>query len=84
MTIFKKKFVKKRPKKVYAPKSCRFCERKLPAIDYKDADTLRQFVTERGKMLSRRITGNCAKHQRQLGQAVKKARCIALLPFVAE
>jgi small subunit ribosomal protein S18 len=53
-------------------------------IDYKDADTLRRFITERGKILPRRITGTCAKHQRSLSLAIKRARIIALLPFVAE
>ena len=85
MAVFKKKVVKKKRLRTrFAPKRCRFCDRKWPTIDYKDADTLRQFVTERGKMLSRRITGNCAKHQRQLSRAIKKARYIALLPYVAE
>ncbi|MDR0598857.1 MAG: 30S ribosomal protein S18 [Treponema sp.] len=67
----------------FKKKVCRFCTQKLK-IDYKDADTLRKFVTERGKILPRRITGTCAKHQRALAAAVKRARIIALLPFVAE
>jgi small subunit ribosomal protein S18 len=70
--------------KVYFKKKvCKFCVQKLK-IDYKDADTLRRFVTERGKILPRRITGTCAKHQRALSLAIKRARIIALLPFVAE
>jgi small subunit ribosomal protein S18 len=70
--------------KVYFKKKvCKFCVQKLK-IDYKDADTLRRFVTERGKILPRRITGTCAKHQRSLSLAIKRARIIALLPFVAE
>ena len=53
-------------------------------IDYKDADGLRRFTTERGKILPRRITGTCAKHQRELASAIKRARSICLLPFVAD
>ncbi|MDP8214124.1 MAG: 30S ribosomal protein S18 [Candidatus Euphemobacter frigidus] len=75
---------KKRKRVFYVKKPCRFCEGKLPRIDYKDVNNLRQFVTDRGKMLSRRITGTCAKHQRQLSRAIKKARYIALLPYVSE
>jgi small subunit ribosomal protein S18 len=70
--------------KVYFKKKvCKFCVQKLK-IDYKDADVLRRFITERGKILPRRITGTCAKHQRVLAVAIKQARAIALLPFVAE
>jgi small subunit ribosomal protein S18 len=70
--------------KVYFKKKvCKFCIQKLK-IDYKDPDTLRRFITERGKILPRRITGTCAKHQRALALAIKRARIIALLPFVAE
>ena len=67
----------------FKKKVCKFCTQKLK-IDYKDADTLRRFITERGKILPRRITGTCAKHQRALAAAIKQARSIALLPFVAE
>lgn len=67
----------------FKKKVCRFCVQKLK-IDYKDADTLRRFITERGKILPRRITGTCAKHQRALALAIKQARSIALLPYVAE
>jgi small subunit ribosomal protein S18 len=67
----------------FKKKVCKFCIQKLK-IDYKDADTLRRFITERGKILPRRITGTCAKHQRALALAIKRARTIALLPFVAE
>jgi small subunit ribosomal protein S18 len=70
--------------KVYFKKKvCKFCTQKLK-IDYKDADTLRRFITDRGKILPRRITGTCAKHQRALALAIKRARIIALLPFVAD
>ncbi|GMO47693.1 MAG: hypothetical protein Ta2G_03260 [Termitinemataceae bacterium] len=64
-------------------KVCKFCTQKLK-IDYKDPDTLRRFITERGKILPRRITGNCAKHQREVAAAIKRARILALLPFVAD
>jgi small subunit ribosomal protein S18 len=64
-------------------KICLFCKNKVKTIDYKDADRLRRFVTERGKIIPSRITGTCAKHQRQLAGAIKRARIIALLPFVA-
>ena len=67
----------------FKKKICKFCAQKLK-IDYKDADTLRRFITERGKILPRRITGTCAKHQRALALAIKQARRIALLPYVAE
>jgi small subunit ribosomal protein S18 len=67
----------------FKKKVCKFCTQKLK-IDYKDADVLRRFITERGKILPRRITGTCAKHQRALALAIKRARIIALLPFVAD
>jgi small subunit ribosomal protein S18 len=67
----------------FKKKVCKFCVQKLK-INYKDADVLRRFITERGKILPRRITGTCAKHQRALALAIKQARAIALLPFVAE
>ena len=62
-------------------KICRFCADSSLIIDYKDVRTLRFFTTERGKIIPRRISGNCAKHQRKLTVAVKRARNIALLPF---
>ncbi|MBQ1875429.1 MAG: 30S ribosomal protein S18 [Selenomonas sp.] len=65
-------------------KVCQFCVDKVDHIDYKDVAKLRRFVTERGKILPRRISGNCAKHQRQVTVAIKRARNIALLPFTAE
>ncbi|MDR0498056.1 MAG: 30S ribosomal protein S18 [Treponema sp.] len=67
----------------FKKKVCKFCNQKLK-IDYKDADTLRRFITERGKILPRRITGTCAKHQRALALAIKRARILALLPFVGD
>ena len=65
-------------------KVCSFCVDKVDHIDYKDVAKLRRFVTERGKILPRRVSGNCAKHQRQVTVAIKRARNIALLPFTAE
>lgn len=62
-------------------KICRFCADSDLRIDYKDSKTLGYFVTERGKIIPRRITGNCAKHQRELTLAIKRARQIALLPY---
>lgn len=65
-------------------KTCFFCEEKISHIDYKRADALRRYLTDRGKIRPRRQTGNCAKHQRQLAMAIKRARHLALLPFVVE
>jgi ribosomal protein S18 len=65
-------------------KVCVFCADKIEHIDYKDTAKLRRYVSERGKIVPRRISGNCAKHQRQLTIAIKRARQIALLPFVSE
>ena len=65
-------------------KMCRFCDQKINVIDYKDDRTLRRYLTERGKIIPRRVTGVCAKHQRQLTQAIKRGRILALLPFVVE
>src|SRR5258707_9735930 len=62
-------------------KVCRFCADKNVAIDYKDPQTLKYFITDRGKVIPRRISGNCAKHQRKVGVAIKRARMIALMPF---
>ena len=65
-------------------KVCSFCVDKIEHIDYKDVARLRRFTTERGKILPRRISGNCAKHQRQVTLAIKRARNIALMPFTAD
>jgi len=65
-------------------KVCRFCVAKAEYIDYKGARRLRRYVSDRGKMLPRRVTGCCAKHQRMLTMAIKRARTVALLPFKAE
>ena len=65
-------------------KVCRFCETKALHIDYKDDKLLRRFITDRGKIIPRRMSGVCERHQRQLTRAIKWARQIAILPFVAE
>lgn len=65
-------------------KVCNFCVDKVEAIDYKDVARLRRFMSERAKILPRRVTGTCARHQRALTVAIKRARQIALLPFTAE
>jgi small subunit ribosomal protein S18 len=62
-------------------KVCRFCADKNVGIDYKDPQTLKYFITDRGKIIPRRISGNCAKHQRKVSVAIKRARMIALMPF---
>jgi small subunit ribosomal protein S18 len=62
-------------------KVCRFCAEKIKLVDFKDQNTLKYFVTERGKIIPRRISGNCAKHQRQVALAIKRARNVALVPY---
>jgi len=71
---------KRRPRK----KVCQFCQEKATHIDYKDLGKLKKYITERGKILPRRITGACAKHQRMVTRAIKRARTIALMPYVAD
>lgn len=63
-------------------KLCRFCAEKGNAVDFKDQATLKYFVTERGKIIPRRISGNCATHQRHVALAVKRARNVALIPYI--
>lgn len=70
--------------RIFIKKSCRFCGDKNMAINYLDAQALRKFTTERGKILPSRITGTCARHQRRLSSAIKRSREIGLLPYVAE
>ncbi len=65
-------------------KVCYFCENSIAKVDYKDDRTLLRFVTERAKMVPRRTSGTCAKHQRQLSAAIKRARFIAIVPYVGE
>ena len=65
-------------------KVCIFCQDKATDIDYKDTAKLRKFISERAKILPRRVTGTCAKHQRELTTAIKRARYVALLPYTAD
>jgi len=65
-------------------KVCRFCENKIDFIDFKDERSLRRFVTDRGKIVPRRISGNCARHQRKLTTAIKRSRHMAILAFASE
>ena len=78
------KAVKKVMKRTPRRKVCAFCQNKIDAIDYKDVNTLKKYVTEKGKILPRRMTGGCAKHQRVLASAIKRARIVDLLPFKGE
>ncbi len=71
---------RRRPKR----KVCSFCVDKIKEVDYKDTGRLKRFLSDRGKILPRRITGNCAGHQRQLTVAIKRARQVALLPYTIE
>jgi small subunit ribosomal protein S18 len=74
--------VKRKRRVFHRRKVCRFCADSSLKIDYKDPKMLRYFITERGKIIPKRISGCCAKHQRSLTDAIKRARTIALLPFV--
>lgn len=65
-------------------RTCKFCDNKEMYIDYKDEKKLHRFINEQGKIIPKRITGTCAKHQRQLARAIKRARHLALLPFVSQ
>jgi len=81
------KKIKKDPlkkKKVFKKRPCRFCADKVKNLDFIEYQRFQKFLTERGKIVPSRISGNCAKHQRQLAKAIRKARIMALLPFVAE
>ncbi len=73
---------RKRKRFFHRRKVCRFCADSTMVIDYKEPRTLRYFISERGKIIPRRITGTCAKHQRSLTVAIKRARTIALLPYI--
>ena len=79
-TVVAKKPFKKAPRR----KVCAFCQNKVEAIDYKDINILKKYITEGGKILPRRMTGVCAKHQRVLAKAIKRARVVDLLPFKGE
>lgn len=79
-----KQEVRRPQKRVAKKKVCAFCVEKATSIDYKDVNKLRRYITEKGKILPSRQTNVCAKHQRELAKAIKRARCAALLPFRAE
>ena len=76
-----KKIIKKRDSLTTRKRFCRFCNDKVKSIDYKDVKRLEAFITERGKITSSRISGNCAKHQRRIAEAIAKARFISLVPY---
>lgn len=82
----KEKLKRKGPPKfgMFRKRECKFCVEKIEGIDYKDIGKLQKFITERGKIISSRISGACAKHQRKISKAIKRARMAALLPFVAK
>ena len=82
----RKKRFKRDPlkKRIFRKKFCKFCMDKVEYIDYLDYQKFQKSLTERGKIVPSRISGSCAKHQRQLARAIKKARILGLLPFVAE
>lgn len=65
-------------------KTCNLCDKGIDRLNYKDTRSLQRFLTDQGKILSRRITGACARHQRQIGMAVKRARYLALIPYMSE
>ncbi len=69
-------------RRFFRKKYCRFCAENVEFIDYKNFKMLRSFMTERGKILSRKMTGTCSRHQRQLTKAIKRARSVALLPYI--
>ncbi len=71
----------RRKRRFFRKKVCRFCADKIKEVDYKDVKRLRGYLTERGKIVPARVTGTCAKHQRQLSRAVKRARFLGLLPY---
>ena len=77
----KKKIVKK-SRRIFKKRPCRLCRDKRTSVDYKEVEFLNKFISDRGKIITSRISGNCAKHQRMVSNAVKKARLAALLPFV--
>lgn len=74
---------KKKMRSISRPRACRFCADKKIVIDYKDGKLLLPYTSERGKIVPRRISGNCAGHQREVTEAIKRARILALIPFTA-
>ncbi len=79
--IIKKKSTKPR---IFRKKYCRLCRERIKDVDYKDVNRLQRFISDRGKIIATRISGNCAKHQRKVTSAIKRARFMALLPFLAD
>ncbi|MCK5450733.1 MAG: 30S ribosomal protein S18 [Candidatus Omnitrophica bacterium] len=77
-----KKKTETRERKVFKKKPCKLCRDKVTSIDYKNTNLLSRFISEKGRIITSRITGNCAKHQRMVAKGIKKARLAALLPFV--
>ena len=69
---------------MHRKKVCQYCADKTLTVDYKDTENLKKYITERGKILPRRVTGACAMHQREIVKAIKRARTVALLPFDAD
>ena len=70
-------------RRVFVKRPCRFCSEKVEQVDYKDLDRIGRYVTDRGKIIPSRLTGTCARHQRVLTRAIKRARFMALLPYVS-
>ncbi len=83
-TTRRRRDFKDKPGTFFRKKVCRFCADKQEDIDFKNSARLQKFLTEKGKIIPSRISGNCAKHQRRLARSIKKARAISLLPYVAE
>jgi small subunit ribosomal protein S18 len=83
-TEYKRDFTRSKKDLVKTKKVCRFTENNITYIDYKDVKLLQKYTTEQGKIIPKRITGTCAKYQRQLSAAIKRARHMALLPYVSE
>jgi len=83
--MLRKKTMKRRrkKKKIFKKKVCKFCIDRVYAIDYKETGRLVKFLTEKGKIIPRKVSGNCSKHQRHMAKAIKQARHIALLPYSA-
>ena len=82
MPRIKRRKIRKKRSLFFRKKVCVFCKEKIEDIDYKDTARLSKFVSERGKMVPRRVSGTCARHQRRVARAVKRARFIAFLPFI--
>ncbi len=77
-----KKKIEKKPRRIFVKRPCRLCRDKTTSVDFRNVDFLGRFISDRGRIITSRITGNCAKHQRMVANAIKKARIAALLPFV--